>query len=109
MAASLWDKKVVFFGGKGGVGKTTCAAAFGLLAAQRGRRTLVVSTDPAHNLGDIFATHIAEEGELAPNLQGYEIDPAKESARYIAGIKEQLQNVVSPVIMEEIERQVEAA
>ncbi|BCV24330.1 ArsA family ATPase [Gelria sp. Kuro-4] len=109
MAASWWDKKVVFFGGKGGVGKTTCAAAFGLLAAQRGRRTLVVSTDPAHNLGDIFATHIAEEGELAPGLRGYEIDPAKESARYIAEVKQQLQNVVSPVIMEEIERQVEAA
>lgn len=109
VSSSIWDKKVLFFGGKGGVGKTTCAAAFGLLAAQRGLKTLVVSTDPAHNLGDIFAVRINEEGELAPNLWGYEIDPARESSRYIARIKEQLKNVISPVIMEEIERQVEAA
>ncbi len=42
----------VFFGGKGGVGKTTCAAARAVAEAARGRRVLVVSTDPAHSLGD---------------------------------------------------------
>ncbi len=41
-----------FFGGKGGVGKTTCAAARALAAAAAGRRVLAVSTDPAHSLGD---------------------------------------------------------
>ncbi|NLG87205.1 MAG: ArsA family ATPase [Firmicutes bacterium] len=109
VAVSLWHKKVIFFGGKGGVGKTTCSASFGLLAAKRGLRTLVVSTDPAHSLGDIFATHIDEEGQLAPNLWGYEINPVKESERYTEQIKSQFQNVVSPVIMEEIQRQIEAA
>ena len=109
MTISLWDKKAIFFGGKGGVGKTTCAASFSLLAAQQGIRTLVVSTDPAHSLADIFATTINEEGQLAPNLWGYEINPQKEGARYMERIKTQLQNVVSPIIMEEIQRQVEAA
>ena len=41
-----------FVGGKGGVGKTTCAAALGVLAARAGQRTLIVSTDPAPSLGD---------------------------------------------------------
>lgn len=44
----------VCYGGKGGVGKTTLAAATGVAAAQRGEKTLVVSTDPAHSLADAF-------------------------------------------------------
>ena len=44
----LLERRVLFFGGKGGVGKTTCAAAFALAASRLGRRTLLVSTDPAH-------------------------------------------------------------
>jgi len=48
--AVLFDKKYVFFGGKGGTGKTTCAAAFSLKASERGKRILLVSTDPAHSL-----------------------------------------------------------
>ncbi|MEA2749288.1 MAG: arsenite/tail-anchored protein-transporting ATPase, partial [Myxococcales bacterium] len=45
-------QRVTFFGGKGGVGKTTCAAAAATRAAVEGQRVLVVSTDPAHSLGD---------------------------------------------------------
>src|SRR5205807_9930975 len=47
-----------FFAGKGGVGKTTCAAAFALRLS-RGARTLVVSTDPAHSLGDALAMKLS--------------------------------------------------
>ncbi|HSS52255.1 MAG TPA: ArsA family ATPase [Thermoanaerobaculia bacterium] len=49
------------FGGKGGAGKTTCAAAAALAAAEAGGRILVVSTDPAHSLGDAFAKRLAPE------------------------------------------------
>ena len=52
---TLLDRQVVFFGGKGGVGKTTCAAARAVAEAARGARVLVVSTDPAHSLGDALA------------------------------------------------------
>lgn len=47
-------QQYVFYGGKGGVGKTTCAAATGLALADGGERTLVVSTDPAHSLADAY-------------------------------------------------------
>jgi arsenite-transporting ATPase len=48
-----------FFGGKGGVGKTTCAAASALAAADAGARVLVVSTDPAHSLGDALGARLS--------------------------------------------------
>jgi len=51
----------VLYGGKGGVGKTTCAAATGLAAADRSERVLVVSTDPAHSLGDSLETALSDE------------------------------------------------
>ena len=54
----LLDRQVLFFGGKGGVGKTTCAAAMALGASRTGRRVLVVSTDPAHSTSDIFERRI---------------------------------------------------
>ncbi|MFO7784994.1 MAG: ArsA family ATPase, partial [Desulfatiglandales bacterium] len=46
--------RIIFFAGKGGVGKTSVAAATGIKAAQAGRRTLVMSLDVAHSLADIF-------------------------------------------------------
>ena len=52
IAAASLTPTFRFVGGKGGVGKTTCAAALGLLAARAGQRTLIVSTDPAPSLGD---------------------------------------------------------
>jgi arsenite-transporting ATPase len=50
--------RVLFFGGKGGVGKTTCAAAHAVRACETGARVLVVSLDPAHSLGDALATEL---------------------------------------------------
>ncbi len=68
----------VLYGGKGGVGKTIMAAATGLASALSGTDTLVVSTDPAHSLGDTFGTSIpaspARIREDAP-LYAVEIDP----------------------------------
>jgi arsenite-transporting ATPase len=49
---------LTFFGGKGGVGKTTCAAAYALCRAEAGRRVLVISTDPAHSLGDALGQEL---------------------------------------------------
>ncbi|MBS1263620.1 MAG: putative arsenical pump-driving ATPase [Methanonatronarchaeales archaeon] len=68
----------ILYGGKGGVGKTSCAAATALALAERGHRTLVVSTDPAHSLGDIFEDDVGwEETRLEENLFAVEIDPER--------------------------------
>jgi len=67
--------RLLLYTGKGGVGKTTTAAATGALAAQRGLRTLVVSADSAHSLGDVFDVALgATPREMAPNLDALEID-----------------------------------
>jgi arsenite-transporting ATPase len=67
---------VTLYGGKGGVGKTTCAAATGVAAARAGESTLVVSTDPAHSLSDAFGTAVgAGPTEVRPNLWAVETDP----------------------------------
>ncbi len=103
-------KKFVFFGGKGGVGKTTSSASYAFYCADQGLRTLLVSTDPAHSLGDIFEQSIgATIKELKPGLHVLEIDPEQESQKYIKGIKDNMKKVVSPVIIEEIEKQLDAA
>lgn len=69
------DLNLIFFGGKGGVGKTTCAAATALRLSERGRKTLILSTDPAHSLSDSFGIHIGNKiTSLKDNLYGLEID-----------------------------------
>ena len=71
------DMKYVFFGGKGGVGKTVMAGAAALWMAQQGKQTLLASTNPVHSLSslldqDVFGKPTPVEG--APNLKAYEID-----------------------------------
>lgn len=55
------EKRVIMFGGKGGVGKTTCAGAAALHFADRGEKTLVISTDPTPSLADIFELEVSEK------------------------------------------------
>lgn len=109
-ASDLFDKKYVFFGGKGGTGKTTCAAAFSLKASGMGKKLLLVSTDPAHSLSDIFDKRIGPKGvQLAEKLFALEIDPEAESKKYMEGIKRQLSGVVSNVVVEALQKQIDAA
>ena len=75
----------VLYGGKGGVGKTTCAAATALKRAREDGPTLVVSTDPAHSLSDVFdapvgpePTRVREEAEL----WAVEVDPSERIGQY---------------------------
>jgi arsenite-transporting ATPase len=67
--------RVVLFTGKGGVGKTTLAAATAALLARSGRKVLAVSTDPAHSLGDAFEAELGGEPvELDPGLSAAHVD-----------------------------------
>jgi arsenite-transporting ATPase len=106
----LSDRRILFFGGKGGVGKTTCASAVALAASRRGRRVLLVSTDPAHSTSDIFESRLtSEERELLPGLTGLEIDVDLELRRYLDRVKEQITRVFSPEVLKKSERQIELA
>ena len=109
-ADGLLARRIVFVGGKGGVGKTTTAAALALAAAERNRTCLVVSTDPAHSLGDVFGRSIGDaETALAPNLTGLEIDPDRAAAAHVAGVKERMKTLVHPRLYGEIDRQLDLA
>jgi arsenite-transporting ATPase len=67
--------RILLFTGKGGVGKTTIAAATALRAAQAGHRTLITSTDPAHSLADSFDVVLGDEvSEIRKNLWAEQID-----------------------------------
>lgn len=101
---------VTFFGGKGGVGKTTMAAAFAVRSAEAGTRTLLVSTDPAHSTGDILGVALGDEArEVLPKLWALEIDPEAEAERYIADVKSRVREVASPRILDEVEREIDLA
>ena len=94
----LLDRQVLFFGGKGGVGKTTCAAAMALGASRVGKRVLLVSTDPAHSTSDIFERRIGPEPvQVQGGLWGLEIDAATESARYVGEVKDRVAHAVRPL------------
>jgi arsenite/tail-anchored protein-transporting ATPase len=68
--------RIIIFTGKGGVGKTSVAAAHARKAALMGKETLIVSADMAHNLSDLFEMPIGKEvTEIAPKLYALEIDP----------------------------------
>src|ERR671936_2000799 len=67
--------RVLLFTGEGGVGKTTIAAATAVRAAKAGRRTLVMSTDPAHSLADSFDVELGPESrEVSHNVWAEQID-----------------------------------
>ena len=81
-------KRIIIFTGKGGVGKTSTAAAHALKASMEGINTLIVSTDMAHNLSDIFIKEIKNEPSLIrENLWGLEIDPNYEMENYYGSIQ----------------------
>jgi arsenite-transporting ATPase len=75
--------RILLYTGKGGVGKTSIAAATAILCADRGLRTLVLSTDIAHSLADAFDVPLGPEPtRIAPNLDGQEPDVYYNIARY---------------------------
>ncbi len=83
--------RIILFTGKGGVGKTTLAAATALLSAKKGANTLVISTDAAHSLSDSFDTQLANEPKkIAPHLYGQEINALEQIEKNWGDIKSYL-------------------
>jgi arsenite-transporting ATPase len=85
------SQRIILFTGKGGVGKTTCAAASALLASQQGLKTLVMSSDPAHSLADALDHELGPEPCLiTDNLWAQEIDLYYSMKKYWGNIRELL-------------------
>jgi arsenite-transporting ATPase len=100
--------RIILFTGKGGVGKTTSAAGTATLAARRGERTLVLSTDAAHSLADAFGVPIgAEPTRVADDLWVHQVDAQRRFERSWAEIQRYLRSVldaagVDPITAEEL-------
>lgn len=106
----LTTSRIVFVGGKGGVGKTTLAAASAVATADEGVRTLLVSTDPAHSTSDVLETPLGPEPRrVSGELWAMEIDPEHEADRYIADVKARIADATPPRLMGEVERQIDLA
>lgn len=81
--------RIILFTGKGGVGKTTVAAATALQAARKGYKTLVISTDPAHSLSDALNIPLSPEPTpVAPNLFGQEFDVYYSMKKYWGNMRQ---------------------
>src|SRR5687768_16255813 len=87
--------RVLLFTGKGGVGKTTTAASTAALAASRGLKTLVLSTDPAHSLADAFDVPLGPQPtELQPGLSAMQVDAQRAFERSWREVQDYLRSVL---------------
>ncbi|ULB12466.1 arsenical pump-driving ATPase (plasmid) [Cereibacter azotoformans] len=102
----------VFLTGKGGVGKTSLACATAVDLADRGKRVLLVSTDPASNVGQVFGTAIGNHVtriETVPGLDALEIDPEGAAADYRERIVGPMRGLLPEKALRGIEEQLSGA
>lgn len=100
--------KYLFFSGKGGVGKTSVAAATAVHHALEGRKTLIITTDPAGNLADVFEQEIGHhEAPIGgvPNLWAMEIDADEATAEYRERIIGPMRAVMPQAVIDVVEEQ----
>jgi arsenite-transporting ATPase len=104
------EMRILLMSGKGGVGKTTLAAATGIRLAELGQRTLVMSVDPAHSLSDafdlergLFDAHTADPLEIAPRLSIQEVNIQLEIRRHWRQISAYITSVLRTSGLNEVE------
>ncbi len=100
------SSRYIFFSGKGGVGKTSMACATAVQHALQGRRTLIVTTDPASNLADVFEQPIGHH--ITPiaainNLWAMEIDPDQATEEYKAHTLDPIRAIFPPQMVAVVE------
>lgn len=102
----LGEPRLLFFGGKGGVGKTTMANATGVALAKQGKKILVVSTDPAHSLSHLWGQKIGDEVTYVygDRLAGLEIDPERTARQHFAEVADVVRKMMPEHLHGEVRR-----
>ncbi|OQB20834.1 MAG: Arsenical pump-driving ATPase [Firmicutes bacterium ADurb.Bin182] len=104
--------KYLFFTGKGGVGKTSVACAMAVSLADQGKKVLLISTDPASNLQDVFETDLNSTGvEIAavPNLLVANLDPVRAAADYKESVVAPYRGILPDTVIKNMEEQLSGA
>ena len=101
--------RTVFVGGKGGVGKTSTAASLAIGLARSGRRSLLVSTDPAHSLLDVLGGKKKAHNGQNAGLDFIELVPERLAHQYLQRIKIHVAQFLAPKLLQRMERQIELA
>ena len=99
----LMTQPIIFIGGKGGVGKTTTAAALASYYANQGKKTLIVSTDPAHSLGDVLNVPLKNQKTAVTSyLDAIELNPDIIVDEHFAQVERTITSYANPDMMPKI-------
>ena len=99
----LATQPIIFVGGKGGVGKTTTAAALASHYASQQKKTLIISTDPAHSLGDVLNIRLSnEKTAVTPYLDAIELNPDIIVDAHFAQVERTISAYANPDMMPKI-------
>jgi arsenite/tail-anchored protein-transporting ATPase len=107
-----WQTRFLFFTGKGGVGKTTIASTVAVELATSGKRVLVVSTDPASNLDDMFAVSVGSTPIPVPGVSGLfvmNLDPEASAASYRERVVAPYRGILPDSVVRSMEEQLSGA
>lgn len=107
---NILEKEVIFVGGKGGVGKTTMSSAIAMQLANQGKKVLIISTDPAHSLGDVFNVKLSNKiKSITKNLDAVELNSQEVLKEHFEKVESTLIKYTKPQMVAGVKKYLEQA